>query len=154
IPGPVEFLMGSPVTEKGRKLERQHKRWIGRSFALAAKAVTVPEFRRFLKEAGPITGGDWYTWRASRSDSQASPDEAGAIIGVDWYTAAAYCNWLSMMEGIPEEQWCYETNIGPLPVLGARTVGLMGSLRGQGPFLAASALFPGRTNIQGQVTAL
>jgi Mrp family chromosome partitioning ATPase len=31
-----------------------------------------------------------------------------------------------------------------LPALGASTVGLMGSPRGQGPFLAASALFPGR----------
>ena len=27
---------------------------------------------------------------------------------VDWYQAAAYCNWLSKEEGIPEEQWCYE----------------------------------------------
>jgi HEAT repeat protein len=31
-----------------------------------------------------------------------------------------------------------------LPVLGASTVGLLGSPQGQGPFLAASALFPGR----------
>src|SRR5262249_51652916 len=23
---------------------------------------------------------------------------------------AAYCNWLSKREGIPEDQWCYETN--------------------------------------------
>ena len=27
-----------------------------------------------------------------------------------WYEAAAYCNWLSQKEGIPEEQWCYEKN--------------------------------------------
>ena len=27
-----------------------------------------------------------------------------------WYQAAAYCNWLSKQEGIPEDQWCYETN--------------------------------------------
>jgi WD40 repeat protein len=33
-----------------------------------------------------------------------------------------------------------------LPVLGASTVGLLGSPQGQGPFLAASALFPGRPN--------
>ena len=26
---------------------------------------------------------------------------------VTWYKAAAYCNWLSEQEGIPEEQWCY-----------------------------------------------
>jgi formylglycine-generating enzyme required for sulfatase activity len=29
---------------------------------------------------------------------------------VIWYEAAAYCNWLSKQEGIPEDQWCYETN--------------------------------------------
>jgi eukaryotic-like serine/threonine-protein kinase len=45
IPGPVQFLMGSPTTEAGRedgpegKLELQHKRRIGRSFAIAAKTV-------------------------------------------------------------------------------------------------------------------
>jgi OPA family glycerol-3-phosphate transporter-like MFS transporter len=33
---------------------------------------------------------------------------------------------------------------GDLPTLGASTTGLLGSLGGQGPFLAASALFPGR----------
>ena len=29
---------------------------------------------------------------------------------MDWYDAARYCNWLSKIEGIPEEQWCYEPN--------------------------------------------
>jgi formylglycine-generating enzyme required for sulfatase activity len=28
-------------------------------------------------------------------------------VAVDWYDAAAYCNWLSEKEGIPENQWCY-----------------------------------------------
>jgi formylglycine-generating enzyme required for sulfatase activity len=27
---------------------------------------------------------------------------------VTWFEAAAYCNWLSQQEGIPEDQWCYE----------------------------------------------
>eukprot|EP00913_Durusdinium_trenchii_P023470 g22048.t1 len=31
-------------------------------------------------------------------------------VAVDLYDAAAYCNWLSRKEGIPEDQWCYEKN--------------------------------------------
>jgi formylglycine-generating enzyme required for sulfatase activity len=27
---------------------------------------------------------------------------------ISWYEAAAYCNWLSREEGLPEVQWCYE----------------------------------------------
>jgi formylglycine-generating enzyme required for sulfatase activity len=29
------------------------------------------------------------------------------MINVSWYDAAAYCNWLSQEEGIPEDEWCY-----------------------------------------------
>ncbi len=37
-----------------------------------------------------------------------SPDAEGPWIGPDWYTAAAYCNWLSKREDMPEDQWCYQ----------------------------------------------
>jgi serine/threonine protein kinase/formylglycine-generating enzyme required for sulfatase activity len=110
IPGPVQFLMGSPSTEEGRvPLEPQHKRRIGRTFALAAKSVTVREFRLFLKahqlEVWFEAGG-----QAAPVMKQYSPEGNGPIIIVDWYHAALYCNWLSEQEGIPKEQWCYETN--------------------------------------------
>ena len=40
--------MGSPPTEAGREDdETQHKKRIGRTFALAAKAVTVEQYRQF-----------------------------------------------------------------------------------------------------------
>ena len=49
IPGPVEFVMGSPSTEAGRQtVELQHKKRIGRTFAIAAKAVTKEQFLCFL----------------------------------------------------------------------------------------------------------
>ena len=57
IPGPVEFLMGSPPTEEDReggpegKTEKQVERRIGRSFAIAAKAVTVEQFQKFRPRA-------------------------------------------------------------------------------------------------------
>ena len=51
IPGPVEFVMGSPSTEDGRNPnELQHQRRIGRTFVLAAKPVTMRDFRQFVKE--------------------------------------------------------------------------------------------------------
>jgi len=30
---------------------------------------------------------------------------------VSWWDVAAYCNWLSKEEGIPEDQWCYVPNM-------------------------------------------
>ena len=32
------------------------------------------------------------------------------MIAVTWYGAAAYCNWLSEQEGLPQDQWCYLPN--------------------------------------------
>ena len=36
-----------------------------------------------------------------------SPDPKGPMNNVSWYDAAAYCNWLSRKENLPE---CYEPN--------------------------------------------
>jgi serine/threonine protein kinase/formylglycine-generating enzyme required for sulfatase activity len=95
IPGPVEFLMGSPTTEIGRfDSELQHKRRIGRTFALAAKSVTLDQYQKMSKghlgHADLIPPGDL------------------PVAGISWFMAAEYCNWLSREEGIPEDQWCYE----------------------------------------------
>ncbi|MFO1041031.1 MAG: SUMF1/EgtB/PvdO family nonheme iron enzyme [Planctomycetaceae bacterium] len=97
IPGPVEFLMGSPPTEKDREpLEGHHRRRIGRSFAIAAKSVTVAEYHRLMKSTYPL--GSKYILH----------DDVPTIMH-NWFMAARYCNLLSREEGIPEEQWCYET---------------------------------------------
>jgi serine/threonine protein kinase/formylglycine-generating enzyme required for sulfatase activity len=127
IPGPVEFMMGSPVTEEGPEfVGSQHKRRIGRTYALAAKAVTVGEFRRFLRENKLE---EWFdeNGRIPLVMKRLSPDENCPIILVDWYTAARYCNWLSQMESIPQEQWCYETNlVGKVTGLKANYLSLRG----------------------------
>ncbi len=102
IPGPVEFQMGSPNTEVGRvggpndKTEQRHQERIDRSFAIASKEVTVGQFLRFRKE------------RAYNKDY--SPSDDHPINKMTWYEAAAYCNWLSGQEKIPEAEWCYEPN--------------------------------------------
>jgi formylglycine-generating enzyme required for sulfatase activity len=96
IPGPVEFRMGSPLTEKDRhEHETPHTRRIGRSFAIASKAVTLAEYRRLTKDKYEI--GEKWTYADDLP-----------VVGLNWYMAARYCNLLSEAEGIPEEQWVYE----------------------------------------------
>jgi len=97
IPGPVDFLMGSPPTEAGRQFfEAQHRKRIGRTFALAAKPVTVADYRRF-----------YFSYQLNE---RYAPTPDCPMVNSSWYVAAAYCNRLSKEEGIPENQWCYETD--------------------------------------------
>jgi formylglycine-generating enzyme required for sulfatase activity len=96
IPGPVQFTMGSPPTEKYRASnETQFQKRISRTFAVAATAVTKEQFLRFQPKFG-------------HREMRRYPEPNCAIGGVSWHEAAAYCNWLSKEEGIPEAQWCYE----------------------------------------------
>jgi len=138
IPGPVKFMMGSPTTEADRdsNVELQHRKRIGRSFAIGAKAVTWAEYRKFA----PVYGiGEIEQWALT-------PDSP--VLAPTWYQAVEYCNWLSKQEGLPEREWCYEPYQDPkeIPVLAASSVGLLGSPCGEGPLLAVCGAYPGRTD--------
>jgi formylglycine-generating enzyme required for sulfatase activity len=99
LPGPVEFLMGSPGCEPYRQVSAKlHRRRIDRSFALASKEVTVVQFQRFLKDHPEV--GHFYS-------KKFSPEEDGPIIFVSWYEAAMYCRWLSEQEQVLPSQMCY-----------------------------------------------
>jgi formylglycine-generating enzyme required for sulfatase activity len=99
LPGPTEFLMGSPGAEEGRYTwENLHRRLIPRSFAIATKEVTVDQFQAFLRENPTIC----HIYRR-----ECSPEGSTPQISVQWYKAAAYCRWLSEREEIPEDQMCY-----------------------------------------------
>jgi formylglycine-generating enzyme required for sulfatase activity len=115
IPSPVEFRMGSPESEPSRNpLEVPHRQRIPRSFALATKEVTVAEFRLFLA-ANPAIGRRFHArGEAAGYLKNFSPDDDGPIILADWYMAAAYCNWLSQKEGLPEAEWCYPKDPGAI----------------------------------------
>lgn len=99
VPGPVEFLMGSPPIERDRQPdETLHPRRIQRSFAIAATTVTLKQYRAFQQAVPDIARFD---------NPRYSPDEDCPKVAVDWYDAVRYCRWLSDCEGIPEEQMCY-----------------------------------------------
>jgi formylglycine-generating enzyme required for sulfatase activity len=113
IPGPVTFLMGSPPTEDGRgNAETQHNKPIGRTFALAAKAVTVEQYRQF----------DKHYWLPALYTRTADLP----VVGTSWFQAAAYCNWLSKQEGIDPDQWCYEIKDGEVTKLKENYLSLEG----------------------------
>jgi formylglycine-generating enzyme required for sulfatase activity len=99
VAGPAEFLMGAPWFEPHRQArEYLHHRRISRSFAVAAREVTVEQFRRFLRdhpEAKPASAGRY------------TKDPRGPMVGMTWYQAAMYCRWLSEKEGVPEGQMCF-----------------------------------------------
>jgi formylglycine-generating enzyme required for sulfatase activity len=134
ISGPVAFVMGSPPTEDGRNEARevQHQRRIGRTFALAAKAVTVEQYRKFQPRYG-----------IGEIERFARTGDCPVIL-TDWVQAAAYCNWLSQQEGLPENQWCYEPvhDTKALSALAASSAGLLAGSRD--PFRALGALFDRR----------
>ena len=80
--------------EQKEKNEKQVERRIARSFAIAAKAVTVKEFQKFRPE--------------HEYNKQYANNKPNCPMNtVTWYGAAAYCNWLSDREGL---EAVYEPN--------------------------------------------
>jgi formylglycine-generating enzyme required for sulfatase activity len=99
IEGPVEFTIGSPSSERDRYgTEISHRKRITRRFAIGVKEISVEQFQRFLRANRNIRHS--YTHKYT-------PDPQGPQISVTWYEAAAYCNWLSLQEGLTP---CYEPN--------------------------------------------
>jgi eukaryotic-like serine/threonine-protein kinase len=81
-----------------------HRQTIPRRLFIAAKEVTVEQFQQFV-QADPTH--EQYGTPQNLLDQYSSPKQGGPMIGVSWYAAAAYCNWLSRKENLPE---CYEPN--------------------------------------------
>jgi formylglycine-generating enzyme required for sulfatase activity len=84
--------MGGPEEE----IEMQHRRRVGRSFAIMTHEVTVDQYLRFRPEH------DYFR--------EYAPELSCPVQQVTWYEAAEYCNWLSEREGLREDEWCYLPN--------------------------------------------
>lgn len=97
-----EFVMGSPLSEPGRRREEaQHRRKLNRRIAVSTKEVTVSQWRRFFNDTG--------VWTPDNPQLKFPSSEA-PMLAMTWYEAAQYCNWLSEQEGIPADQHCYVPN--------------------------------------------
>jgi formylglycine-generating enzyme required for sulfatase activity len=96
IPGPIEFLMGSPPNEKDRfSTETQHKKRIGRTFAISAQQVTWEQYLKFAPQD------------KDEREENFSPTLDCPVNNVSWHSVAKYCNWLTEREGIDPGQCCY-----------------------------------------------
>jgi formylglycine-generating enzyme required for sulfatase activity len=102
VPGPTEFLMGSPAAERARREDESlHRQRVRRSFSIASKETTVEQFQRFLHENPTLQDA----YPKDGSIAATCPQTR-----VTWYDAAAYCNWLNLKEGISQDQWCFLPN--------------------------------------------
>ncbi len=94
-----EFVAGAPASEPSRNATMlQYRRAINRRFAIATTEVTRAQYTQFNPLANAID---------LKNLKRPSDAAQGAIT---WFEAAAYCNWLSEQERIPQSQWCYTPN--------------------------------------------
>ena len=96
----IPFVAGCHRGEIGAKWrERTYSVWIKRRFAVAAHETQVEHFSRFAREVPEAA------FVIRENDPPAMAQNR-----VNWFQAVRYCNWLSELEGISEDQWCYEIN--------------------------------------------
>jgi RNA polymerase sigma factor (sigma-70 family) len=98
LPRSVKFRMGSRLAAAINVWgEELHRRRIKPLFAIATTPVTRQQFLCFRPEF-------------SHNEMGRYPDPTCPTGGVTWYEAAAYSNWLSKQEGLPDTDSCYEPN--------------------------------------------
>ncbi len=109
IHGPVEFMMGSPEGEEGReKNEPLHRETIPTELCDCDQGSHVGPVPAVLE------GLRARSTRRCRTGLPGGPISTSSM-------AMAYCNWLSAVEGIPNDQWCFEHGSGrstsPTPLI-------------------------------------
>jgi formylglycine-generating enzyme required for sulfatase activity len=111
ILGPARYSMGSPPQESGRyKNELLHEERVERRFAISAKEVTNGQFQEARQETTAKDAFQRLRGALLRITHAISSEPAPTCPAawVDLNAAMAYCVWLSMREGVSDDQLCYE----------------------------------------------
>ena len=91
---------------------------IPHTYAIATCEVSVAQFKRFLTEARLSTKLLDKFLQGRNFLDEAGSDDRWPVGAVSFYAAAHYCLWLSKREGIPRDEWCYESldgsDLGPI----------------------------------------
>ena len=102
VAGPVQFQLIEPDALESRRADsRPHYQLVPRGFSIASAETTIEQFRRFMDD------NPWVP-RERLSVSDPAPGSPQTLL--TWYEAAAYCNWLSKKEDVPDVDWCYLPN--------------------------------------------
>lgn len=93
------FWMGWPEGHPGER--PRHRVWLA-DFAIAPVPVTNEVYARFLEDTD-APAPPW--WADPRFNEAKQP-----VVGVSWHEARAFCEWLSLREGLPyrlptEAEW-------------------------------------------------
>lgn len=91
------------------------QREIKHSFAVSTTMVTVEQYSKFMldqkihhQDHRDLFRSEWY-------DKVVSPSVDCPVNSINFHAAASYCNWLSRISGIAEEEMCYEQlGLGPI----------------------------------------
>ncbi|MCA9009232.1 MAG: SUMF1/EgtB/PvdO family nonheme iron enzyme [Planctomycetaceae bacterium] len=98
--GPIRIQTGAPEGEEDRDSDEvQAVRTINRDFAMGTTEVPMIEFLRLFKN---------YRHKATL----VNPTLDCPAVMMTWNMAAEYCYWLSLEEGLPDDQICYILNDG------------------------------------------
>ncbi len=111
VHGPIEFLAGADSKDPDRDAaididpvdgsieawseDDQHPKRIPRSLAVALKETSLSQINEFDKRFHVL------------HNKALGPTLEHPACRVSWHKAAGYCNWLSKLDGIPENEWCF-----------------------------------------------